>query len=132
VWTCSGGERLTARPAIAAAAVSPSAECPGDTALTAYVTLRPGADPDATDLRDGLGNAAGPLRPHRLRLSRRRPDERSRQGGREALARIKPETASQTAAAITETEELWPVSGPAHSNASQWPEDDFFALEGDS
>lgn len=128
---------LAARPAVAAAAVSPRLTPRGDTALTAHVALRPGAHPDAAELREGLrATLPDHAVPTSFAFLDAVPLNAHGKVDREALALIEPETAvepARPAFAISETEELLAeIWAGAMERESVSPEDDFFALEGDS
>ena len=127
---------LVARPPVAAAAVRPHPTPRGDTALTAFVALQPGAAPDAAALREGIG-ATLPAHavPTAFAFVDTLPLNAHGKVDREALARMEPgaATPSNGGAPVSETEELLAgIWAEALELESVAPDEDFFALEGDS
>jgi amino acid adenylation domain-containing protein len=128
---------LSSRPAVAAAAVRPRPTPLGDTALTAYVALRPGTAPDSASLRAELRtDLPDPAVPSAFAYLEALPLNAHGKVDGEALARLRPEQMDRPAPAaptVTETEEL--VAGiwaSALEREPVGPRDDFFELEGDS
>ncbi|HKH41641.1 MAG TPA: condensation domain-containing protein [Solirubrobacterales bacterium] len=127
---------LVARPEVAATAVSPSPSQRGETALTAYVALQPGAARDARELREGL-RATLPTHavPTSFTFVDAIPLNAHGKVDREALVKIGPQAdrSADSASAITETEELLAtIWADALEREAVTPEDDFFELAGDS
>jgi non-ribosomal peptide synthetase component F/acyl carrier protein len=127
---------LVTRPVVAAAAVRPHSTPRGETALTAFVALQPGAAQDAAALRQGIGATLPPHAvPTAFTFVDALPLNAHGKVDRDSLARMEPEPARQPdgGAPVTETEELLAVIwADALERESVTPRDDFFALEGDS
>jgi amino acid adenylation domain-containing protein len=125
---------LTARPQVAVAAVRPRRNTTGDTALTAYIALRPEEPPDQVALRNGLiETLPDHAVPTAFAFLDALPMNAHGKVDEEALARIEPEITEGTGAAITETEELLAdIWADALERDSVGAADDFFAMEGDS
>jgi non-ribosomal peptide synthetase component F/acyl carrier protein len=127
---------LVSRPPVAAAAVTPRHTPRGETALTAFVALQPGAAKDAAAIREGIAET---LPSHAVPTSFAFVDaiplNAHGKVDRESLARIEPEPATPTngGSPVSETEELLAaIWADALERESVNPNDDFFALEGDS
>ncbi len=125
---------LAARPAVTAAVVRPRRNARGDTALTAYVTLRAGELRDAVALREKLrATLPDHAVPTAFAFLDAVPLNAHGKVDYEALAQVEPETANGRGPAITETEELLAdIWADALERDSVSAEDNFFALEGDS
>jgi non-ribosomal peptide synthetase component F/acyl carrier protein len=127
---------LVARPPVAAAAVRPHPTPRGETALTAFVALQPGAARDAAALRESIGETLPTHAvPTAFTFVDALPLNAHGKVDRESLALLEPEPAtSQTGGSpVTETEELLAgIWAEALERESVSPEEDFFALEGDS
>jgi non-ribosomal peptide synthetase component F/acyl carrier protein len=128
---------LTSRPAISAAAVRPRRTSVGDTALTAYVALRPGVSPDTAGLRAELqADLPDHAVPTAFAYLDAVPLNAHGKVDREALAEVQPERvdrAARGATVITETEELLAdIWAGALELDSVGASDNFFELEGDS
>jgi amino acid adenylation domain-containing protein len=128
---------LASRPAIAAAAVRPRRTALGDTALTAYVALRPGTAPDSAGLRSELrADLPDHAVPSAFAYLDAVPLNAHGKVDHEALARVEPEPVDRPAGVaptITETAELLAgIWASALERESVGPRDDFFELEGDS
>jgi non-ribosomal peptide synthetase component F/acyl carrier protein len=127
---------LVARPPVAAAAVRPHPTPRGETALTAFVELQPGATPDAAALREGIGETLpSHAVPTAFTFVDALPLNAHGKVDRESLAHIEPAPAASSngAAPVSETEELLAgIWADALERESVSPDDDFFALEGDS
>jgi non-ribosomal peptide synthetase component F/acyl carrier protein len=127
---------LAARPGVAATAVTPRPSPRGETALTAYVALQPGAAAEESELRSALGTTLPPHAiPTTFAFVDSLPLNAHGKVDREALAQIEPAAArrSDGASAVTETEELLAdIWAAALERDSVTPDEDFFALEGDS
>lgn len=127
---------LVTRPVVAAAAVRPHSTPRGDTALTAFVALQPGAAQDAAGLREGIGATLPPHAvPTAFTFVDALPLNAHGKVDRDSLAGMEPDAARQPdgGAPVTETEELLAVIwADALERDSVTPGDDFFALEGDS
>jgi non-ribosomal peptide synthetase component F/acyl carrier protein len=127
---------LVASPPVAAAAVKPHATPRGDTALTAFVALRPGAAANAATLREEIAETL-PVHavPTAFTFLDSLPLNAHGKVDRESLTRIEPgSTAGRNGTSpVSETEELLAgVWADALERESVNPDDDFFDLEGDS
>ncbi len=127
---------LTARPLVAAAAVTPHPTPRGETALTAFVALQPGAAQDAAAIREGIAETLPTHAvPTAFTFVDALPLNAHGKVDRESLARIEPEPAASSNgdSPVSETEELLAgIWADALERDSVTPDDDFFALEGDS
>ncbi len=127
---------LVASPPVAAAAVRPHSTSRGDTALTAFVALRPGAAEDAGALRESIAEALPPHAvPTAFTFMDALPLNAHGKVDRESLARIEPTPAKghDGAPPVSETEELLAgIWADALERESVSSGEEFFSLEGDS
>jgi non-ribosomal peptide synthetase component F/acyl carrier protein len=128
---------LAACPAVSAAAVRSRRTPLGDTALTAYVSLWPGAPRDTARLRaELLADLPDHAVPTAFAYLDTVPVNAHGKVDDEALAQAEPEPVHRQArprSTVTETEELLANSWEAAlERESVGPDDNFFELEGDS